>query len=238
MINIKKYELNEIKHKRREIYSEIFTMLENEFVFSSLEIKHVEKIYKLYDEKFFGNEIRTSLKESITFSFSSRMIRSAGKTLIYKKPPKYEIRMGTDFFINFDNTDATKSVGGVKVTDFLEAFLVVFEHELCHIVEFMNYNKSSCKNKLFKAMVYNLFGHTESSHRLPTNKDIAKERYDYNIGDEISFTYKGSNETGIIYRINKRATVLVRAAKGNYKDIKGNRYAKYYIPIEKLKKSS
>ena len=55
-------------------------------------------------------------------------------------------------------------------------------------------------------------------------------------GDFASFEYEGQFYKGVINRITKCATVMVKDPKGKYLDSKGNQYIKYYIPISQLKK--
>ena len=55
-------------------------------------------------------------------------------------------------------------------------------------------------------------------------------------GVEIISTYEDKVVIGIINRINKRATVMVKNNKGQYVDNKGNRYIKYYVSLGALKK--
>jgi hypothetical protein len=166
------------------------------------------------------------------------MTKSAGLTLCPKnidkaKPEELviEIRIGVDYFFQYGLVEGCKTVCGVKTSDSLEALQLVFEHELCHVMEFIHFKESNCGGERFKAIASNLFGHTESYHKLPTHRQIANQKLGLNIGDTVSFTFEGKRLKGILYNINKRATVMVRNNNGPLVDDKGNRYSKYYVPL-------
>ncbi|MDD4168725.1 MAG: SprT-like domain-containing protein [Desulfotomaculaceae bacterium] len=198
-------------------------------------------LFELYDKIFFDHRFTQVYQGRLKFSLSQRMTKSAGKTFFPRHPDKIspgemtiEIRMGTDFFFKYDEIDCDKTVCGITTTSALEAFLLVFEHELCHVIEFIHFNNSNCSGKRFKTIAKNIFGHTASYHELPTHRQIARVKYGLKIGDPVTFTYEGKKVKGILYNINKRATVMVGDKNGNYTDKRGNRYTKYYVPLEFL----
>ncbi|HBG22774.1 MAG TPA: hypothetical protein DDW83_05910, partial [Peptococcaceae bacterium] len=127
-----------------------------------------------------------------------------------------------------------KPVCGVDTDTSLQALQLVFEHELCHVIEYICFHKSNCSGGRFKTIANNLYGHTASHHNLPTYKQIAKQKFVLNIGDSVSLTFKGKKLKGILHNINKRATVLVSDKTGSFTDKQGKRYAKYYVPLELL----
>ncbi|HZJ57812.1 MAG TPA: hypothetical protein VFD89_06165 [Clostridia bacterium] len=199
-------------------------------------------LFGLYDEIFFDNWFRDSFKGKIKFSLSRRMTKSAGKTLcpkdidrIDEKELVMEIRIGTDFFFNYGELKGNKSVCGIQTNTALEALQLVFEHEICHVLEFINFKESSCSGDRFKTLANNLFGHMESYHKLPTNRQIANQKYGFKIGDRVSFVFDGRQLSGILYNITKRATVMVEDDNGIMADDRGNRYTKYYVPLPLLK---
>jgi hypothetical protein len=230
--------------KKREEVSELLMQrspnINNETV-STLSTADLNLLFQLYDQVFFENRFGESFKGKLKFSLSKRMTKSAGLTLCPKninkiEPEKLtiEIRIGVDFFFHYGLVGGKKTVCGIQTNSSQEALLLVFEHELCHVIEFIHFKKSSCKGKRFKTIAGNLFGHTESFHKLPTNRQIANQKLGLKIGDTVSFTSKGKSLTGIIYNINKRATVMVRNHKGPLIDNRGNRYSKYYVPLTLL----
>ena len=137
-------------------------------------------------------------------------------TKLYDKSKEvvFEIRIGVDFFLNYGLLTKSNIVCGLKANSSLEALLLVFEHELCHVIEFLLFNKSSCKGARFKVIAGNIFGHIDSYHKLPTNKQIANKVYGFKIGDSVVFEYKERKLTGFIYNINKRAVLLVPDKNG------------------------
>lgn len=203
----------------------------------------LELLYNYYDELFFGNSFKDKFKGNIKFSLSRRMTRSAGVTKYAKniatlkdEDINIEICIGIDFFFKYDQLDRTKTVCGIETKHSLEALQMVFEHELCHAIEIINYGNSNCKTKRFKDFAFKVFGHTESHHQIPTNVEIAKYKLGIGIGDKVSFVFENNKLNGFISNINKRATVMVKSNKGNFIDKKGNRYIKYYVPLEALEK--
>lgn len=200
-------------------------------------------LFHLYDHIFFDNWFRENYKGKLKFSLSKRMTKSAGLTLCPRnmdriKPEDLiiEIRIGVDFLLQYGLVDRSNTVCGIKTSDSLEALQLIFEHELCHVLEFIHFKRSSCRGKRFRNIAENLFGHTESYHKLPTNRQIAKERLGLNIGDTVSFCFKRERYTGILYSINKMAVVMVRDANGSLMDKKNNRYSRYYVPLTNLER--
>jgi len=198
-------------------------------------------LFELYDEEFLNSYFRRNFKGTLTFSLSTRMTSAAGKTIYSRKiklleeaEETYEIRMGIKFFFQYYKVERDKIVSGIKTKDSLEAFQIVFEHELCHLIELHLYKESSCKKLRFKTMVYNMFAHTDVVHQLPSQKEIISEKYGLIIGQKVSFLNDGKKYNGFIYKINKRATVMVKDNKGTYRDGMGNVYSKWYVQFGKL----
>jgi hypothetical protein len=202
-------------------------------------------LFRLYDEVFLQNWFREHFKGKMKFSLSGKMTKSAGKTMCPKNIGRIrqedlvlEIRLGVDFFLDYGQHSQSNTVCGIKTESALEALLLFFEHELCHVLEFLLFNKSSCKGKRFKAMANNVFGHTDSYHKLPTNRQIAAREFGFKLGDTVAFDFKERRLTGFLHNINKRATVLVPDRKGPLVDRRGTRYSKYYVPLTKLQAGS
>lgn len=203
----------------------------------------LEILFKHYDEIFFGSSFRNNFNGKIIFSFSKRMTKSAGITKfsrnitsIKDEDINIEICMGINFFFKYEQIGRTKTVCGIETKNSLEALQIVFEHELCHVMEIVNYRNSSCKAKRFKDFAYKVFGHTESHHQMPTNREIAKAKHGICIGDKVIFTFENNNLNGFISNINIRATVMVKNNEGEFVDDKGNRYKKYYVPLGALER--
>lgn len=209
---------------------------------TKISVLDLKLLFDLYDEIFFNNKFKKELNAELRFSLSKRMTKSAGKTLYLRNEDKnkssqmaIEIRMGTEFFFKYNEIENDKKVCGITTNSALEAFLIVFEHEICHVIEFNKYQTSNCKKERFKSIAKNVFAHTESYHKLPTQRQIAQQKYGLRIGDSVSFEYENKKIKGILYNINKRATIMVRDKNGVFVDNHGNRYSKYYVPITFLK---
>lgn len=205
---------------------------------STISAADIELLFLLYDEIFLSNWFKNNYKGKLKFSLSRQMTKSAGLTRCPKsidkmKPEEVmiEIKIGVDFFLHYGLIEGNKKVGGVETGSSLEALQLVLEHELCHVLEFIHFGKSSCKGKRFKELAKNLFGHTESYHKLPTRREIVNSRLGLRVGDSVSFTYEGKRFEGIVNGINKRATVMVKDSSGRYTDRQGTRYSKYYVPL-------
>jgi len=208
---------------------------------TSISTVDLQLLFELYDETFFQNWFQNHFNGKMKFSLSRKMTNSAGKTLCPKNISKIkpgdlvlEIRIGVDFFLYYGQLAKSNTVCGLKTTNSLEALLLVFEHELCHVLEFLLFGKSSCKGVRFKTMAGNMFGHTDSYHKLPTNKQIANKVFGLKIGDAVSFRHKERRLTGLLYNVNKRAVVLVPDRSGMLADRQGKRYTKYYVPLTLL----
>ncbi len=240
------YNSTEIQEKRQQIAQQLQQKSKNikGSKVSQISAADIRLLFELYDVIFLKGWFKHYYSGELKFSLSRRMTKSAGLTLCPKNIGKIEekaliieIRMGVDLFFKYDLLEGSKEACGVKTDSSLAALQVVLEHELCHAIEFICLHKSSCKGKLFKSMAHSIFGHTQSYHQLPTQRQIATERLGLSIGDTIIFESEGKSFKGIINNINKRATVMVIDSKGNYRDSKGARYSKYYVPLNLCKKA-
>ena len=231
---------DDIDNKRRKVSKLLIQKSANinNGTISTISIADLKLLFQLYDDIFFENWFKGKYKGELKFSLSKRMTKSAGLTLCPKnidkiKPEELviEIRIGVDFLFHYGSVEGNKAVGGVKTSNSLGALQLVFEHELCHVIEFLHFKESNCSKERFKVLANNLFGHTESYHKLPTYRQIAYQKLGLNIGDTVSFTFEGIRLGGILYNINKRATVIVQDKNGPLVDKQGVRYSKYYVPL-------
>lgn len=239
------YSQQEIIEKRAEIRRLLISGSSN---ISSGEINRIadsdlEMLFEYYDAAFLKGYFRKLFSGKLRFSLSTQMTRNAGKTNYLRNLPQlrqeqedYEIRIGVNFFFNYNKLLRKKAVNGINTKDALEALQLVFEHELVHLIELHCCRESSCRKERFKSLAKQLFGHLNSYHHLPTEKEIVGAKYGFNSGDRIRFNHGGRNYTGIIYRINKRATVMVPDGEGIFQDQQGHRYSKWYVPITALEK--
>lgn len=201
----------------------------------SIRDETLQMLLHLYDETFLGGYLQRTMN-CIQVTLSSRLTSSAGKFLCTRgsfwRIKSAEIRMSGDFLMRLN--EGPFSLNGLSVATAQEAFLVVFEHELCHALETALYGKTGHSQR-FLALANGLFGHTATRHSLPTRRqEAAKDGL--LVGCRVSFSYKAETLSGIVTYIGKQVTVMVPASRGEYRDRHGRRYAKYRVPLDKLKK--
>ncbi len=106
-------------------------------------------------------------------------------------------------------------IDGVRVTNTLDALLLVFEHELTHLIEKTSYGNTS-HGERFKDIAALYFGHDPKAavgHTLPTKSSSMRNTgdLDFHAGDKVRFEHRGRILYGEIARINKRASVKITA---------------------------
>jgi hypothetical protein len=164
------------------------------------------------------------------------MTKAGGKIAYAKGSDVYTIYLSTVLiFQTFGGVKREITVNGIVCRDRLEATMRILEHEIVHLLELVFFDSTSCSKPRFKNLCQNIFGHTEVTHRLVTQAELAQEQHNLGIGSTVSFEYGGETHRGIISRITKRATVMVSDRAGDFRDFQGDRYSKYYIPLEDLK---
>ena len=199
----------------------------------SIKAQTLDALLRLYDELFFENRLCRAYGE-LTVTLSSRLISAAGK-FVYAKAAskrlgKAEIRMSSDFLTRLEY--GPFSLNGLTAATPQEAFLFVFEHELCHALETAAFG-STGHSARFLQLANRFFGHTTTTHSLPTRKAEAAQN-GIRVGMRVSFLYQGRTFAGTITYIGKTATVMVQSATGEYRDARGRRYTKYRVPLNQL----
>lgn len=195
------------------------------------------RMLRLYDTLFFSSLLSRAFGElEVTISF--RLTSAAGKFIYQRAPDKRmehaEIRMSGDFLMRL--TDGPFLLNGLSAATPQEAFLLVFEHELCHAAETALTGRTG-HSANFKALALGLFGHTDTRHSLPTRRQEAAEN-GIVPGAAVRFAFEGGSLSGIVSHIGKRATVMVPDPRGDYRDRRGKRYARYYVPLSMLERLS
>ncbi|MBT3233037.1 MAG: hypothetical protein HN356_09490 [Calditrichaeota bacterium] len=194
-------------------------------------------LFDKYDELFFNGNLKREFESRISFKLSKRMTRNGGKCSYYYGTKKYSITIAIVLiFATFRDKHREILVNGIKCRDRLEAMMRIFEHELIHLIEHSIYGKSSCSANRFKELSYRIFGHTGVTHRLVTIDELARNNLGLHVGSKVSFNLENRKLKGIIYRITKRATVMVKDKKGEYSNKNGNCYSKYYVPLQNLER--
>jgi hypothetical protein len=243
---IKNLSSKQIEYKRKQVRDELYNTSQN---IKSGEIQAISEIdlktlFQIYDNIFLDGHFQTKYKGTMRFALSRQLRRSAGITKFSKnmstlKPDQYhfEIKISTDFIFNYNQIDRDKIVNGIKTHDQLDAMMLVFEHELCHVIEFICFLETSCKKDRFKGIAKKLFGHTDIYHALPTIGEINFNEYGFKPGDKVSFEHRGKIICGTINRISKRATIMSKNKTGIYVDKDGCKYNKYLVPQNLLIRS-
>jgi hypothetical protein len=232
-----KYTPKQIKKKTRKIYRKMLTESKNfdGGNFKSIGTSDIACLFELYDQYFFDRFFQNHYKNNIFFRLSERLTRSAGRIAYEKQIGRYTISLSTTLiFQSFHDVTREVLVNGIVCHDRLEATMHVLEHEIIHLLEWVLFGSSSCSKPRFQNLSYNIFGHTEVTHQLVTQTELAREKFNINVGDRVSFEHDGKTYYGLISRITKRATVMANNPHGEYKDSKGNRYSKYYVPLSSL----
>lgn len=193
------------------------------------------EMLRLYDECFLGGYLQRAMG-CLHVTLSTRLTSSAGKFLctrgVFMQIKGAEIRMSSDFLTRLN--EGPFRLNGLSVATPQEAFLVVFEHELCHALETALYGQTGHSAR-FLSLANGLFGHTATRHSLPTRRQEAA-RDGMIVGGRVCFPFKGRTMNGVVTYIGKQATVMVPDARGEYRDRRGQRYTKYRVPLDHLKK--
>ena len=196
----------------------------------------LERMLHAYDERFFAGALLRALP-GLHVTLSSRLTSAAGK-FVYTRtsgrtPAQTEIRMSSDFL--FRLSEGPFDLNGLRVATPQEAFLVVFEHELCHAAQLV-LDGHMGHDAHFCALALGLFGHTQTRHALPTRRAEAAQA-GFRVGTEVCFPFEGRTLRGVLSYVGKTATVMVRAPRGPYRDSVGRRYEKYRVPVGLLEKN-
>lgn len=199
------------------------------------------QLFYLYDNLFLGSYIRQTLSGPLLLCFSPRLKTSAGLTKFYapaKGAPascgRFEILISRTLLENLRAANRDVTVNGVPARDTVDALMLVFEHELCHVLEFLRFGKSSCKAPRFLEMAKGLFGHQGVTHQLPTRPELARAAFPFRPGDRVRFTRRGSPYQGVVASVGKQAAVMVPDPFGPYLGPQGVRYRKFYVPFSCL----
>ena len=200
---------------------------------SSVHKQTLNQMLRLYDELFLAGFLE-KFYGSIDVTLSNRLTSSAGKFIYTRNSTeqmsRVEIRMSGDFLFRLKQGPFV--LNGLSASTAQEAFLVVFEHELCHAIENALYGSTGHSSR-FLSLAHGLFGHKETKHNLPTRQQEAAAG-GLHVGRKVCFHYHGGVLTGTISHIEKNATVMVKDPRGLYQDRTGQRYTKYRVPLEQL----
>ncbi len=215
--------------------------------FQQLDNRDLQFVFNATDDLFFDGMVRQLAKSHgfpVRFRVSQRMTHSGGITKMTalpgrKRKREFEIAVSAPLLFHSFQEGVGKAtlVTGVPCLNRLEALQKIIEHEMLHLIELMVWDDSNCSGRRFRSIAARIFGHSQSNHQLLTPRDIARRDHNIAPGDWVHFSHRGSQLSGRVNRITKRATVLVPCGQGTrYSD--GKRYAKFYVPFDRLRKSA
>lgn len=226
-----------IQHKRSQILEALIKADPRFGAIPVLSVKYstLQLMLQYYDAVFLGG-ILGQRYHSIKVTASSRLLSAAGKFIHPKTLTAYpdaEIRMSSDFL--FRMKEGPFELNGLTVPTPQEAFLVVFEHELCHAVEFAYYGATGHSSR-FMYFARGVFGHTKHTHELPTIAAETTQKTGISVGSHVSFPYEGQTLSGIVSYLGKSARVMVPSPRGNYymNNDHSKTYLKYQVPVSLL----
>lgn len=193
-------------------------------------------LFRVYDLLFFNGFFAQNIPDKIRFSLSAKLTKVAGKTIMYKigGHTSYEIRISSALLFRVEDAKRQLTVCGIEVNDALHSLLLVFEHEMMHLYLMCIQAESSCKKPTFQRQATTLFGHLAFTHALPSNLEHAENVYGLSAGAKVAFQYEGQEQIGTLYKVNKRAVVMVPNPNGMYQNKKGERFVKFYVPLQAL----
>jgi hypothetical protein len=245
-VALRTFDRDEILNHQREIFRDSLQLSRS---FSSPNFSRVGRddlvrMVSMYDDRFFGGKVLPLAKaEGMDFSISSRMTKVAGKLVTHYPDGtasgrrRFEMVLSsTLLFQTFEDPGQTVEVTGRKCVSRLEAMQRVVEHELVHLVEMLVWNAGNCNEARFQSIANRYFLHTDYRHSLITQRERAAMRFNVRLGDQVRFKHDGKVLIGKVNRITRRATVLVPSDRGQL-FCDGNRYQRFYVPLEKLQKA-
>ncbi len=230
------YNRDELDQKFKTVYEQLLIKSENidEGNFTKIGTKDLRVLFSLYDREFLGGFFK-EWDYDIHFRFSKRLTKSGGNTKYNKDDGSFTISMSVPILHQtFNDVNREVKVNGIVCTNRTEAAMRVFEHEIIHVIEWTHFDTSNHNRPLFKQLAKNIFGHTDIYHQMVTQEERAAKVYGLTKGKKVFFEYSGEEHQGVITRITKRATVMVRDREGGFQDEDGKRYSKYYIPLPHL----
>lgn len=202
-------------------------------------------LFELYDDQFFDGQLAQTLEQhqsKISFRISRRMTSAGGKTTRWQypkalhRPPRFEIAISATLLFESFNDPQPIVVTGLPCQNRLQALQRVMEHEIVHLIEMLLWYHSSCAARRFLLIANRFFRHAKASHELLTPADKAMSQLGIQVGDRVSFEKEGQQLVGFVNRITRRATVLVANHQGQAYD-DGQRYLKFYVPLEMLRRA-
>jgi len=197
--------------------------------FPSITTELLQELFVKYDYYFLGNlisDVASYIKKdhssaSISFQVSGRMEKTAGMVMGTMYNPVFKISKPVLESITPDMWGSTSKYkplesGGIKIENRLHALMLIFEHELIHlIIKMFLYEEADCHGSIYRSLNSKFFGHTLYSHSLiPILKDqvistnvVSK---DFTLDSQIIFLNKtGEQVHGKIIKLNPKNAIVL-----------------------------
>lgn len=207
--------------------------------FTQIHPDDLRTLFAQYDAAFFGGRVKRALGNTpLRFALSKRLTSAGGVTVTTTNrrtgQRSHTIKASLAIlFGSFQDDHRPMKACGIVCRDRLDALQRVMEHEIVHLIEQLAWAHSSCSQPRFQSITARFFGHTEHRHNLITPRERALVKFGIRPGMKVRFRIDGKEQTGVVNRISKRATVLVEDARG-VRYTNGKHYAKYYVPVQML----
>lgn len=223
-----------------------------------LKNSHVKETFMILDKVYFNYEISKFIKKTIsriTFKATSKLSKTAGFCKYRYFLNKYgdidygiyEIQISKKIIDSLfsDKKINTLKINGLNCSDRLECYINLYQHEIIHLLISIFCTKDGLgmggHTRMFKELVYNLFGHTEYKHLLLDGDSLKMEekvkfnKLNIEIGDIIeSKEIKGEIWLGEVIEVNKKTVRIIFLNTKN----KGRIFNLYYHYVNKINKKS
>lgn len=182
----------------------------------------LDTIYQLYDQKHdnaFSRKLE-AVGKIVTFDWNSKLQSSAGRMRLSGNT--FTIQFSTRIFFDEVTAESVKEYtsGGLVCDDRLTALLLVFEHELVHMLLTLDAPPDEpAHGALFMNVLNNLFGQITKTHGLIRNeKQLADGTFHrFKPGDRVSFEFgkrgSGRTEEGVVDLITHSTIHVITDAK-------------------------
>lgn len=143
--------------------------------FVSLSGKDIRRIFDLYDDIFFQNQIKEKIGDNeIRFSVSRRT-SGAGGVCTVERGCVYYFDISPNILNTIFKYSKSKDAAGIGCKDRVECLLLIMEHQIIHLLmilwdyvslEETNATIYGTHGSLFRCMIKEYFGHTSTDHDL------------------------------------------------------------------------
>ena len=166
-------------------------------------------LFALYDEIFFSSAFRTYFTRTgsaFRITPSARLTRVAGRCAYDVAKKRYGcmywMEISVKIMKNLFTTAHAHPIGGLLCYTRLECLQITLEHEMIHLLTYLwrTCDEGKAHGKIFRQLVFNIFGHTDFRHNLgvslsqaqsgdylPAKEKIKKIKSELHIGAVIRY---------------------------------------------------